>query len=69
MKGENGEKLAAKEEEENEVMMTEVVMDGEDGEGGEDCGDSQLSKCLVHLPRKWHSNNLRKFLSDQVSVL
>ncbi|XP_022731822.1 zinc finger CCCH domain-containing protein 24 [Durio zibethinus] len=66
MKGENGEKLAAKEEEEEkEVMMTEMVMDGEDAEGGEECGDPQLSKCLVHLPRKWHSDNLRKFLSDQ----
>lgn len=62
MKGENGEKLAAKEEEGVEVIMTEMVMDGEDGE---DCEDPQLSKCLVHLPRKWHSDNLKKFLSDQ----
>ncbi|EOY34334.1 Zinc finger family protein isoform 1 [Theobroma cacao] len=65
MKGENGEKLAAKEEEEDEVMMTEMVMDDEDGEGGEEGGDPQLSKCLVHLPRKWSSDNLRKFLSEQ----
>ncbi|XVF68599.1 hypothetical protein PTKIN_Ptkin11bG0014800 [Pterospermum kingtungense] len=72
IKGEDGEKLAAaaaKEEEGVEVMMTEMVMDGGDdgegGEGGEDCGDPQLSKCLVHLPRKWQSDNLRKFLSDQ----
>ncbi|XVF20221.1 hypothetical protein REPUB_Repub11eG0179200 [Reevesia pubescens] len=65
MKGENGEKVEAKEEVEGEVMMTEMVMDEEDGEGGEECGDPQLSKCLVHLPRKWHLDNLRKFLSDQ----
>ncbi|OMO91470.1 hypothetical protein COLO4_18342 [Corchorus olitorius] len=69
MKGENGEKLAAKEEEEEEeekeVMMTEMVMDGEDGDGSEEGGDPQLSKCLVNLPRKWHSDNLRKFLNDQ----
>ncbi|KAB2038602.1 hypothetical protein ERO13_D03G133900v2 [Gossypium hirsutum] len=63
MKGENGEKVAEKEEEEQEVMMTEMVMDG--GEDGEECGDPQLSKCLVHLPRKWHGDNLRKFLSEQ----
>ncbi|XP_039012697.1 zinc finger CCCH domain-containing protein 24-like [Hibiscus syriacus] len=62
MKGENGEKLDAKHEEEQEVIMTEMVMDGEDGE---ECGDPQLSKCLVHLPRKWHADNLRKFLSEQ----
>ncbi|PPR80347.1 hypothetical protein GOBAR_AA40369 [Gossypium barbadense] len=43
--------------------MTEMVMDG--GEDGEACGDPQLSKCLVHLPRKWHADNLRKFLSEQ----
>ncbi|KAK8601505.1 hypothetical protein V6N13_058801 [Hibiscus sabdariffa] len=61
-KGENGEKLAAKQEEEQEVIMTEMVMDGEDGE---ECGDPQLSKCLVHLPRKWHADILRKFLSEQ----
>ncbi|KAL4295407.1 hypothetical protein GQ457_12G029540 [Hibiscus cannabinus] len=61
-KGENGEKLAAKQEEEHEVIMTEMVMDGEDGE---ECGDPQLSKCLVHLPRKWHADNLRKFLTEQ----
>ncbi|XVE79741.1 hypothetical protein DITRI_Ditri14bG0081200 [Diplodiscus trichospermus] len=64
LKGENGEKLAAKEEEES-VMMTEMVMDGEDAEGGEECGDPQLSKCLVHLPRKWHCDNFRNFLNEQ----
>ncbi|KAE8688841.1 Zinc finger CCCH domain-containing protein 24 [Hibiscus syriacus] len=62
IKGENGEQLEAKQEEEQEVIMTEMVMDGEDGE---ECGDPQLSKCLVHLPRKWHADSLRKFLSEQ----
>ncbi|GLU11786.1 hypothetical protein SLE2022_285080 [Rubroshorea leprosula] len=58
MKVDNGDKCEVRG---GEVLMTEMVEDG-DGEGG---GDSQLSKCLVHLPRKWHSDNLRKFLSEQ----
>ncbi|XP_044468437.1 zinc finger CCCH domain-containing protein 24 isoform X1 [Mangifera indica] len=56
---ENGEKRQVKEEAED-VMMTEVVVDGDAG-GGE---DSELSKCLVHLPRKWSSDNLKSFLAE-----
>lgn len=59
---ENGEKRQVKEEAED-VMMTEVVVDGDAG-GGE---DSELSKCLVHLPRKWSSDNLKSFLAEHVS--
>ncbi|KAL5831168.1 hypothetical protein ACOSQ4_016522 [Xanthoceras sorbifolium] len=55
---ENGEKCEVVEE---EVMMTDMVGDG-DGDGSEDGG---LSKCLVHLPRKWTSDHLKNFLSDQ----
>uniref|UniRef100_A0A6N2L1V2 C3H1-type domain-containing protein n=1 Tax=Salix viminalis TaxID=40686 RepID=A0A6N2L1V2_SALVM len=49
-------------EEDEEIMMTDIAADG-DGDG--DCLDAGLSKCLVHLPRKWQSDHLRKFLSDQ----
>ncbi|WCJ41034.1 hypothetical protein M5689_021925 [Euphorbia peplus] len=49
------------EEEEKQIMMTEMIDDG--GEGG--CLDPELSKCLVHLPRKWVTDNLRKFLADE----
>ncbi|XP_057997523.1 zinc finger CCCH domain-containing protein 24 isoform X2 [Hevea brasiliensis] len=55
----NGDKCEKREE--DEIMMTEVLVD--DGEGG--CLDPELSKCLVHLPRKWNSDNLRNFLSEQ----
>jgi len=51
------------EDEDEEIMMTDIAADG-DGDGG--CLDTGLSKCLVHLPRKWLSDHLRKFLSDQV---
>lgn len=55
------------EEEDGEVLFTEDMMDENDGEG---CGDSvhdlSLSKCLVHLPRKWQSDDLKKFVRDQV---
>ena len=55
LKSESGEKGDLKED---DVMMTEVVVD-------DDCDDPGLSKCLLHLPRKWHSDQLRGFLSDQ----
>ncbi|KAH9700683.1 zinc finger CCCH domain-containing protein 24 [Citrus sinensis] len=57
---EDGDKCEAKEDAVEEVMMTEAVVDG-DGDGDQDV---ELSKCLVHLPRKWHSDNLKKFLAD-----
>ncbi|KAG6760719.1 hypothetical protein POTOM_033899 [Populus tomentosa] len=50
------------EDEDEEIMMTDIAADG-DGDGG--CLDTGLSKCLVHLPRKWLSDHLRKFLSDE----
>lgn len=51
------------------VMMTELV-DEVDGEGGDDgfASNQALSKCLVHLPMKWSSENLRNFLNEQVSI-
>jgi len=59
LKTETGEKCAVSED----VMMTEAVVDGDD------CGSDQaLSKCLVHLPRKWCSENLRNFLNEQASL-
>ncbi|KAJ4726020.1 zinc finger CCCH domain-containing protein 24-like [Melia azedarach] len=57
-KAENGEKCGVKEDVVEEIMMTEVAVDG-DGDQ-----DIALSKCLVHLPRKWNSDNLKKFLAD-----
>ncbi|KAJ8551886.1 hypothetical protein K7X08_028329 [Anisodus acutangulus] len=51
-KGENAEKC-------NDVMMTDALDD-------EECSISGLglSKCLVNLPMKWSSDNLRCFLKD-----
>ena len=58
LKTESDEKRAVSEE----VMMTEAVVD--DGDDG--CGANHaLNICLVHLPRKWSSENLRTFLSEQ----
>jgi len=45
-------------EEEESVMMTEVLAES---------GDPQLSKCLIHLPRKWNSDQLKTFLDEQAS--
>ncbi|XP_050213040.1 zinc finger CCCH domain-containing protein 24 [Mercurialis annua] len=42
-----------------EVMMTEMI----GAEGG--CLNPELSKCLVHLPRKWNSEYLKDFLDEQ----
>ncbi|KAJ4891196.1 Zinc finger CCCH domain-containing protein 24 [Raphanus sativus] len=62
---------AVKEEEEEEVgdvMFTEEMMDENDGEGGGGEGvvhDLSLSKCLVHLPTKWQSDDLKTFLREQ----
>ncbi|XP_062171985.1 zinc finger CCCH domain-containing protein 24 isoform X2 [Alnus glutinosa] len=65
LRSEESEKRAGPEEE--DIMMTEVVDDDNDGDddNGGGCLDPGLSKCLVHLPRKWNSENLRNFLSEQ----
>ncbi|XP_061358766.1 zinc finger CCCH domain-containing protein 24 isoform X2 [Gastrolobium bilobum] len=58
LKSEAGEKCDNSEG----VMMTEAVVDDDvDGSGS----SHALSKCLVHLPRKWSSENLRKFLTEE----
>ncbi|RVW38776.1 Zinc finger CCCH domain-containing protein 24 [Vitis vinifera] len=57
LKSESGEKCDSKED---DVMMTEAVVD-------DDCADPGLSKCLLHLPLKWHSDQLRDFLGQQAS--
>ncbi|KAJ8434169.1 hypothetical protein Cgig2_009736 [Carnegiea gigantea] len=46
-------------EEEESVMMTEVLAES---------GDPQLSKCLIHLPRKWNSDQLKTFLDEQARL-
>ncbi|WMV56042.1 hypothetical protein MTR67_049427 [Solanum verrucosum] len=51
------EKAEDKEEKCNDVMMTEALDD-------EECSGSGLSKCLVNLPMKWSSDNLRCFLKE-----
>ncbi|XP_015058657.1 zinc finger CCCH domain-containing protein 24 isoform X2 [Solanum pennellii] len=54
----DGEKAEDKEEKRNDVMMTEALDDDE-------CSSvSGLSKCLVNLPMKWSSDNLRCFLKE-----
>lgn len=63
LKSVTGEKIAVK----DGVMMTELV-DEVDGDGGGEEGfasNQALSKCLVHLPMKWTSENLRTFLNEQ----
>lgn len=63
---ERAKKVMKVEEEvkEEEVMMTEAVVDDDD-EDGNDGRDNGLSKCLVHLPRKWTSDHLRDYLKEQ----
>ncbi|XP_027910129.1 zinc finger CCCH domain-containing protein 24 [Vigna unguiculata] len=56
LKTETDEKCAASED----VMMTEAVVDGDDIDS-----NHAFSKCLVHLPRRWCSEDLRNFLSQQ----
>lgn len=72
-KTENSANCEAGGEEEDEVLMTEMVDDDGDGGGGGDNSECVLdpgfSKCLVHLPRKWDSDQLRKFLKEQVRDL
>lgn len=59
MKNENGEGVEVKREG-DEVLITEAV--------GDDCGsDDVLDKCFVNLPMRWSSDNLRSFLTDNVS--
>ncbi|KAK6936036.1 Zinc finger, CCCH-type [Dillenia turbinata] len=62
LKSENGEnkKVLEGEErmEEKDILMTDVLADSESG-------DRALNKCLVHLPMKWGSDQLRNFLSEQ----
>ncbi|KAJ4843555.1 hypothetical protein Tsubulata_007974 [Turnera subulata] len=61
-----GEVEDGAEKEGQEIMMTDAVADDDgegDGEGG--CLDPSLSKCLVHLPQRWQSDNLKKFLTDE----
>ncbi|XP_055833376.1 zinc finger CCCH domain-containing protein 24 [Solanum dulcamara] len=48
-----------KEEKCNDVMMTDALDDDECASSG-----SGLSKCLVNLPMKWSSDNLRCFLKE-----
>lgn len=58
----DGENAEDKEEKWNDVMMTDALDDEECSSSG-----SGLSKCLVNLPMKWTSDNLRCFLKEHVS--
>ncbi|KAK9168852.1 hypothetical protein Syun_000992 [Stephania yunnanensis] len=55
LKLESGEKVEALDAKE-EVLVTDAFGDS---------SDSYLRKCVTNLPRKWHSDNLRKFLNEQ----
>ncbi|GAB4859215.1 hypothetical protein Ancab_010675 [Ancistrocladus abbreviatus] len=57
-KGEDGDGGGGGEEEQS-VIMTEVLLES---------GDTKLSKCLIHLPRKWTSDHLRNFLHEQGAI-
>ncbi|CAM8879173.1 unnamed protein product [Rhodiola kirilowii] len=59
MKAEDGNKVEAVDEVDESVAMTEAFGDDEHG------ADPELRKCLVHLPRKWSSDNLKDFLNQQ----
>ncbi|CAI9105106.1 OLC1v1003961C1 [Oldenlandia corymbosa var. corymbosa] len=49
----------------NDVMMTETFSDEENGGGPSAAeGGGGLAKCLVHLPMKWTSDQLKSFLND-----
>ncbi|CAK9175108.1 unnamed protein product, partial [Ilex paraguariensis] len=62
LKTENGERIEGTGEsvlrENDEVMMTEAFAE-------ESCSEPALAKCLVNLPMKWSSDNLRSFLGEQ----
>ncbi|KAK2987754.1 hypothetical protein RJ640_016349, partial [Escallonia rubra] len=62
LKSDNGDRLEpgpVSKREGDEVMMTEAVAE-------ESCSlDSKLDKCLVNLPMKWHSDQLRSFLGEK----
>lgn len=58
MKNENGEGVEVKRGG-DEVLITEAI--------GDCCSDDVLQKCLVNLPMRWGSDNLRSFLADNVS--
>lgn len=58
MKIENGESVEVKRGG-DEVLITEAV--------GDCCSDDVLQKCFVNLPMRWSSDNLRSFLTDNVS--
>ncbi|XP_010414523.1 PREDICTED: zinc finger CCCH domain-containing protein 24-like isoform X2 [Camelina sativa] len=49
--------------EDEEVLFTEQMMESIDDDGS--VFDLSLSKCLVHLPRKWQSDELKTFLREQ----
>ncbi|XP_027177251.1 zinc finger CCCH domain-containing protein 24 isoform X1 [Coffea eugenioides] len=48
-------------EDRNDCMMTEAFADGEEVGGSSEAG---LAKCVVNLPMKWTSDNLRNFLDE-----
>lgn len=66
-KNEDSSSESVKEEENGggSFMMTEVFAEGE--EGGSSVTEAGLTKCLVNLPMRWTSDNLRSFLSEHVS--
>lgn len=66
LRSQENEENAEREGREEDIMMTEEVVNDEDNDN-DSCSEPGLSKCLVHLPRKWNSENLRKFLAEQAS--
>ncbi|KAM7257234.1 hypothetical protein ACFE04_012975 [Oxalis oulophora] len=57
MRNQNGDKCEVVKE--HDIMMTEMVDDDDND------NDTGLTKCLLHLPMKWKSEELRSFLREQ----
>ncbi|KAL1201391.1 Zinc finger CCCH domain-containing protein 24 [Cardamine amara subsp. amara] len=55
-----------KEKDDGEVMFTEQMMDSIDDDGDDSVVvDPLLTKCISHLPVKWQSDELKKYIGEQ----
>ncbi|KAL5998380.1 hypothetical protein ACLOJK_009320 [Asimina triloba] len=59
LKSDNGEKVRATPEVVEDVLLSVPLSDNADAL------DTGLSRCIVHLPRRWTSDNLKSFLNNE----